>query len=167
MRFKFSSLGGFTLLEMLAAICIVLILVATVYPSLEQVTPRAEKVACINNLKNLHALFAATYAVEGWPQVPIGIPLGSIAEQKWWLDMTKKELGLSEKNWECPTLRRRFRSEKASDRPLIHYLPTPFSKQPNRANQWPQMPWFIEIGDAHGGGNLIIRQNGAVESAPR
>ena len=167
MSLKFSAQRGFTLLEMLAAICIVLILVATVYPSLEQVTPRAEKVACINNLKNLHALFAATYAVEGWPQVPSGIPLGSIAEQKWWLDMTKKELGLSEKNWECPTLSRRFRSEKASDRPLIHYLPTPFSKQPNRANQWPQMPWFIEISDAHGVGNLIIRQNGAVETAPR
>ena len=157
---------AFTLLEMMAAICIVLILVATIYPALEQVTPRAEKISCINNLKQLHTSFSATYAVEGWPQVPVGTPLGSIAEQKWWLDKTKKELGLSEKNWLCPTLHRRFRCEKEGERPIIHYLPTPFSKQPNRANQWPQMPWFIEIADAHGCGNLIIRQNGAVEPSP-
>jgi len=105
--------------------------------------------------------------VEGWPQIPSEIPLGSIEEQKWWLDKTKKELGLSEKNWECPTLRRRFRSVKESERPVIHYLPTPFSNLPNRANQWPQMPWFIEISDAHGGGTLMVRQNGNVEHASR
>jgi len=29
------------------------------------------------------------------------------------------------------------------------------------------MPWFIEIGDAHGQGNLLVRQNGTVEPAPR
>jgi prepilin-type N-terminal cleavage/methylation domain-containing protein len=164
---KFSATRGFTLLEMLAAICIVLILVATLYPALEQITPRAEKISCINNLKNLHTLFAATYSVDGWPQVPSGIALGSIEEQKWWLDKSKKELGLSEKNWECPTLRRRFRSVKESERPVIHYLPTPFSKQPNRANQWPQMPWFIEISDAHGNGNLLILQTGTVEQSQR
>jgi hypothetical protein len=152
---------------MMAAIFIVLILAATIYPTLEMVTPRAEKVACINNLKNLHTLFATTYALEGWPQVPSGIPLGSTTEQKWWLEKSKKELGLSEKNWECPTLRRRFRSEKESERPVIHYLPTTFSKQPNRANQWPLMPWFIEISDAHGGGNLVILQTGMVEHSPR
>ena len=164
---KFTIARGFTLLEMMAAIFIVLILAATIYPTLEMVTPRAEKVVCINNLKNLHTLFAATYALEGWPQVPSGISLGSTTEQKWWLEKSKKELGLSEKNWECPTLRRRFRSEKESERPVIHYLPTTFSKQPNRANQWPQMPWFIEISDAHGGGNLVVLQTGMVEHSPR
>ena len=163
---KFSTARAFTLLEMMAAICIVLILVATIYPALEQVTPRAEKVACINNLKNLHLLFAS-YALEGWPQVPNGTPIGSIAEQKWWLDKTKKDLGLREKDWQCPTLRRLFRSEPEATRPVIHYLPTPFSSQPNKANLWTQMPWFIEIGDGHGCGNLIVRQNGTVEPAPR
>jgi hypothetical protein len=28
------------------------------------------------------------------------------------------------------------------------------------------MPWFIEIGNAHGQGNLLVRQNGTVEPAP-
>jgi prepilin-type N-terminal cleavage/methylation domain-containing protein len=163
---KFSVARAFTLLEMMAAIGIVLILVATIYPAIEQVTPRAEKVACINNLKNLHLAFT-TYALEGWPQVPKGIPIGSLEEQKWWLEKTKKELGFSEKNWQCPTLHRLFRAEPIGNRPIIHYLPTPFSNQPNKANQWPQMPWFIEIGDGHGCGNLVVRQNGTVEPAPR
>lgn len=157
---------AFTLLEVLASITIILILVSTIYPALEKVTPNAEKVACISNLKNLHTVFS-NYALEGWPQVPTDIPIGSTAEQKWWLDKTKKDLGLSEKNWQCPTLRRLFRSASQANRPLIHYLPTTFSSQPNKANQWPQMPWFIEISDAHGCGNLIVRQNGNVEPAPR
>jgi hypothetical protein len=56
-----------------------------------------------------------------------------------------------------------------NDRPLIHYLPTPFSGEPNKANTagWEKMPWFIEIGNPHGGGNLLVRQNGTVEPAPR
>jgi prepilin-type N-terminal cleavage/methylation domain-containing protein len=157
---------AFTLLETLAAVSIVLILVATVYPVLENLSPRAEKVVCINNLRNLHMAFAA-YATEGWPQIPKGITLDSNEEQRWWLEFTKKNLGLSEKIWRCPTLTRLFRSSPEADSPLINYLPTPFSAQPGNANKNAQMPWFIEIGNAHGSGNLLVRQNGTVEPAPR
>lgn len=157
---------AFTLLEMLAAVSIVLILVAIVYPALEKLSPRAEKVVCMNNLRNLHAAFAG-YAAEGWPQIPKGIALGSNEEQRWWLEFTKKNLGLSEKTWRCPTITRLFKSSSEADRPLIHYLPTPFSAQPNKANKNAQMPWFIEIGNAHGDGNLLVRQNGTIEPAPQ
>ena len=63
---------AFTLLEMLAAVSIVLILVATIYPVLEKISPRAEMVVCINNLRNLRTAFSS-YAIEGWPQIPKGI----------------------------------------------------------------------------------------------
>jgi type II secretory pathway pseudopilin PulG len=155
-----------TLLEMLAAISIVLILGAMIYPAIQSISPRAERVVCENNLRNLRTVFAG-YAVEGWPQVPESIPIGSISEQQWWLDKTKKDLGLAQKNWQCPTLLRMFRKLPDKQRPLIHYLPTPFSEEPNKANTWPQMPWFIEIGDAHGCGVLLVRQNGTVEPAPK
>ena len=160
------AVRAFTLLEMLAAVSIVLILVAIVYPVLEKLSPRAEKVVCMSNLRNLHATFAG-YAAEGWPQIPKGIALGSNEEQRWWLEFTKKDLGLQEKTWRCPTITRLFKSSKESDRPLIHYLPTPFSAQPGKANKNSQMPWFIEIGNAHGSGNLLVRQTGTVEPAPR
>jgi prepilin-type N-terminal cleavage/methylation domain-containing protein len=157
---------AFTLLETLAVVAILGVLVALCFPALEKIWPAAERVVCINNLKNLRAAFGG-YAAEGWPQIPSGIPLGSLAEQRWWLEKTEKELGLSKSAWQCPTIRRQFASAPEKDRPLIHYLPTPFSKEPNRANKSTQMPWFIEIGDAHGQGNLMVRQNGTVEPASK
>ena len=48
---------AFTLLEMLAAVSIVLILVAMIYPAVEKITPKAEMVVCMNNLRNLRAAF--------------------------------------------------------------------------------------------------------------
>jgi hypothetical protein len=151
---------------MLAAISIVLILGTMIYPTLALISPRAEMLVCMNNLRNLHVAFSG-YAAEGWPQIPQGIALGSKEEQEWWIQKSEKELGLPKKTWECPTLRRLFRNEKENERPLIHYFPTPFSKEPNRANKSSQMPWFIEIGDAHGRGNLLVRQNGTVEPSPK
>jgi prepilin-type N-terminal cleavage/methylation domain-containing protein len=157
---------AFTLLEMLAAISIVLILVAMIYPVLEKISPKAEMVVCIGNLRNLRSAFSG-YSTEGWPQIPQGIALGSNDEQRWWIDFTKKSLGLPEKTWRCPTITRLFRSTPEADQPLIHYLPTPFSVQPGQANKNAQMPWFIEIANAHGSGNLLVRQNGTVEPAPQ
>jgi len=146
------------------AILSVLALLAV--PIYENLRPRFERIVCMNNLKNLRIAFG-DYAIGGWPQVPEGVQLGSLEEQRWWLEKTGKELGLPEKAWQCPTIRRMFAREPEKDRPLLHYLPTPFSAEPNKANQWPEMPWFIEIGDAHGQGNLLVRQNGTVEPAPR
>jgi prepilin-type N-terminal cleavage/methylation domain-containing protein len=157
---------AFTLLELLAVVAILAILASLVFPLYETIRPRVERVVCINNLKNLRVAFG-DYAISGWPQVPEGVELGSMEEQRWWLERTQKELGLSEKSWQCPTIRRMFAKEPEKDRPVLHYLPTPFSAEPNKANSWPEMPWFIEIGDAHGQGNLLVRQNGTIEPASK
>ena len=157
---------GFTVLELLAVLGILSVLAVLTFPLFETIRPRVERVACMNNLKNLRVAFT-DYAIGGWPQIPEGIELGSLEEQRWWLEKTQKDLGLTEKSWQCPTIRRLFSKEPENERPLIHYLPTPFSAEPNRANKNPMMPWFIEIGDAHGQGNLLVRQNGTVEPAPR
>ena len=159
---NFNSPRAFTLLEMLAAVSIVLILVTMIYPTIEKIGPRAETIVCINNLKNLYVTFS-NYAIEGWPQLPKNITLGSNEEHQWWLERTKSDL--PQKTWQCPTLTRLFKSSPQKERPFIHYLPTPFSARPNQANQFPNMPWFIEIANAHGNGNLLIRQNGNVEPA--
>jgi prepilin-type N-terminal cleavage/methylation domain-containing protein len=157
---------AFTILELLSVLAILSVLALLAVPIYENLRPRFERIVCMNNLKNLRIAFG-DYAIGGWPQVPEGVQLGSLEEQRWWLEKTGKELGLPEKAWQCPTIRRMFAREPEKDRPLLHYLPTPFSAEPNKANQWPEMPWFIEIGDAHGQGNLLVRQNGTVEPAPR
>jgi prepilin-type N-terminal cleavage/methylation domain-containing protein len=157
---------AFTLLEILAVVAILGVLVVLSFPAIEKIRPAAERVVCMNNLRNLRAAFSG-YASEGWPQIPQEIKMGSLAEQRWWLEKTEKDLGLSKSVWQCPTIRRQFAGAPEKDRPLIHYLPTPFSREPHRANKSPQMPWFIEIGDAHGQGNLLVRQNGTVEPASK
>lgn len=159
-----NRLRAFTLLELLAVVGILAALAALSVPMFETIRPRVERVVCINNLKNLRIAFG-DYAVTGWPQVPEKMRLGSREEQRWWLEKTQKDLGLGRRAWECPTIRRMFAKEPENQRPLIHYLPTPFSGEPGKANQSSVMPWFIEIGDAHGEGNLLIRQNGTVEPA--
>ncbi len=92
---------AFTLLETLAVVAILGVLVALSFPALEKIRPAAERVVCMNNLRNLRAAFGG-YASEGWPQIPSGIALGSMAEQRWWLEKTEKELGLSKSAWQCP-----------------------------------------------------------------
>ena len=165
-RVRRGSFTGFTLLELLATVGILAVLIALSVPLYETILPRVERMICVNNLKNLRVAFS-DYAISGWPQVPDGVKMGSLQEQRWWLEKTEKDLGLSEKTWHCPTIRRMFAREPEKDRPLIHYMPTPFSAEPNKANTpgWEQMPWFIEIGNAHGQGNLLVRQNGTVEPA--
>lgn len=156
--------AAFTLLEMLAAVMVVVILTALAFPAYQRVLPAAERAVCIGNLRNLHVAFA-TYATEGWPQIPTEIPLGSREEERWWLEKSEKDLKLSKKTWICPTIARDARSMPEADRPLIHYLPTPFSGESNQAYRSQQMPWFIEIANAHGQGNLMVRANGTVEPA--
>lgn len=156
--------GAFTLVELLAVVAILAILAALFFPAAQYVMPRVDRAICMSKLRSLQANFSS-YATEGWPQLPPGVPLGSMAEQKWWVEKTREDFGLSLKDWQCPTIARGMKALPERDRPLIHYLPTPFSGEPNRANKNLRMPWFIEIGNAHGEGNLLIRGNGAIEAA--
>ena len=156
--------SGITLLEILTAIAIAACLGAVLLSATQSMLPRAEVAECMGKIKALRIAFS-DYAERGWPQLPPDVPLGSLKEQEWWLEKTKTELKLTENDWQCPTLSRMLKKLPDRQRPRIHYLPTPFSKEPNKANTWPDMPWFIEIGNAHGGGNFLVRQNGEVEQA--
>lgn len=155
--------AGYTLIEVLAVVAILGILATLMFPMAQQMMPRVERVICMSRLKNLHTIFT-TYSTEGWPQLPAGVALGSMAEQKWWLEKTREDHGFAVKDWQCPTIANGMKTLPERERPLIHYLPTPFSGEPNRANKNPRMPWLIEIGNAHGEGNLMVRQDGAIEA---
>ena len=157
---------GFSLLEILAVVSIISVLSSMIFPAIHKLMPALERAECISNLKNLRAGFGV-YATDGWPQIPAGIPLDSVEEQRWWLEKTEKDLGFGKKSWQCPTIRRQLAQVPDKERPLIHYLPTPFPDGPDRANKWSQMPWFIEITNAHGQGNLLVRQNGTVEPSSK
>ena len=158
---------GISLLEVLVVISLILILVGLLVPNFESIRVRAEGVVCTSRLRNLWGVFSSNLQ-DGlvWPQVPQGIQIGSIQEQQWWLDYSSNSMGMTAKDWSCPTIKRSARTTNSSDQAcLISYLPTLFDSKPNTPFKWPAMPWFTEIGNAHGNGNLLIRTDGAVVSS--
>lgn len=161
---RHERIRAFTLTELLVVIGILGILITLFIPSIGTVMPRVDEVVCISRLRGLWLKFApCATEPEGWPQVPKDIKLGSREEEQWWMNYASNELGVPEKLWHCPAIDRAYAKSKKTDViPLIHYLPTLFDARPGTPNKWPSMPWFSEIGNVHGKGNLVIRSDGTV-----
>jgi hypothetical protein len=154
--------GGFTITEVVAVIGILVVLVAISAPSFHKVLAKADEVVCMSHLRSLWLAFAPCATGDAsWPQVPKEIKIGSRQEQEWWVETAKSSLDVNPKLWICPTVARSFRS-KPTDAPIIDYMPTLFDARPGTPNRWPSMPWFTEIGNVHGQGNLAVRSDGAI-----
>jgi prepilin-type N-terminal cleavage/methylation domain-containing protein len=161
-----SKRGAFTLTEIVVVVGILGILITLLVPAAQRVIPQAQKVVCMSHLRTLWLAFSpcATDS-EGWPQVPKGIKIGTTQEQQWWLDYSTNHLGLTAKDWHCPVIERASRnSSSSSGVPVIHYLPTLFDARRGTPNRWPSMPWFSELGDVHGQGNLTVRADGSIQA---
>ena len=156
---------GFTLLELLIVIALIGILTTLYAPQLGTVRERAEKVVCMGHLRSLHvALGAYLSDNETWPQCPEN--LEGAAEEQFWFDALK-EYGVTQKDWQCPTLSRQLginSGADTSDAPKMHYMPANFDDNPMTPRRWPGMPWLVEIADIHHGGALMIRADGAVQT---
>ena len=159
-----SSIRAFTFVELLAVMGILAVLIALVFTTTSSLIQRAEKPACMANLKNLHMALSA-YLVDNqkWPQVPNGIDLNSPEECSWWRT-TLAPYGMVDKSWICPTLRRTA-IEKNMEAALQenHYVPSLFDEFPATPYRWPNMPWAMEIGNNHGTGILIIMMDGSIK----
>ena len=155
--------SAFTLTETVVVVGILAILISLLAPSAEQVLPRARAVICMSHLRTLWLAFSPCATdPSGWPQVPKEIKIGSPQEQQWWLDYSTSNLGLTPKDWHCPSIERSARASSNAVPPVIHYLPTLFDARPGTPNRWSSMPWFTELGNVHGAGNLMIRADGAI-----
>jgi prepilin-type N-terminal cleavage/methylation domain-containing protein len=158
--------GAFTLLEVIVVVCILGVLAVLVFPGLGGAYSQAEKVVCMARLKRLHdAMILKLNDGTGWPQLPSGVTLGSPAEQQWWLEYGSNNLGLTRKDWQCPTYARlglRDTNVSSAQPHLITYLPTIFDSNPRTPFLMPTMPWFAESGNFHGTGVLCVRADGSV-----
>lgn len=161
---NFERSRAFTLTELLVVVGILGILMALVFPTAQRVIPKAQEVVCMSHLRALWLAFSPCATDPGgWPQVPKQIRIGSPQEQQWWLDYSTNNLGLRAKDWHCPTIDRAARNASSNeDVPVIHYLPTLFDAKSGTANRWAFMPWFSELGNVHGKGNLTVRADGSI-----
>lgn len=156
------SCAAFTLIELLTVICIIAILATLTFPTLQQLRDRSEGILCTGHLQSLHVSFCAYIQDQGhWPQVSTGLDKDASAEQ--WISELKN-YGAPKEVWRCPTFERRYAVDpkQFSDNPRIHYIPTQFDANRMTPFKWPTMPWLIEMGDFHGGGNLIIFPDGSI-----
>lgn len=158
------SSRAFTFIELLAVIGILAILATLFFTATKASIERAEKPACMANLKNLHMALTTYLSDNGkWPQIPKEVALDSPEESAWWRT-TLAPYGMTEKSWTCPTLRRTAR-EKNMEEALKenHYVPSLFDEYPSTPYRWPKMPWAMEVGNNHGCGILIVMMDGSVQ----
>jgi prepilin-type N-terminal cleavage/methylation domain-containing protein len=157
---------GFTLLELTIVIAIVAILAILSFPIVSNLRARAQRVQCVANLKNL-AVGANLYLQQNndvWPQIRTpapGEPTEDFANA--WI-AALEPFGVPRKTWICPTMQAALQNPDYStpDVARIDYIATPFDDKPGTSHEWPRQPWFIETGDVHGKGNLIIFTDGTV-----
>ena len=151
---------AFTIVEVLAAVLIVIILAALLVPNYSYFLAKAQEAVCVSRLRNIHtglALYLDDHE-QVWPQGPQPETQGWAA---FWVQ-TLQPYKVTQKYWECPTIRKIFR-ERGEKSFTLHYVPTLFPATPKIAYRWPTQPWLIEMADAHGQGPLICFPDGSIK----
>jgi type II secretory pathway pseudopilin PulG len=156
---------GFTILEIFTCIVVILILATLLVPAYDQVRVRLEKAACANNLRQLYVAGSAYVQEYGhWPQVnPILMRSTTHAYDEAWIE-DFIPYGVGRASWICPTIERDLGgpdyTQPANYR--ADYIAMPFDSNRLTPFKWTTAPWFVERGNVHGNGNLVIQSNGAV-----
>jgi type II secretory pathway pseudopilin PulG len=152
-------------MELMTVMVLVSILIVLTFPAFSYMRDRAERVKCVNNLHNLYAAGSAYVTdTNSWPQIVI-TDLEDPAYAQSWIDAFTP-YQISRVNWICASIQRALGDPPYEDsaHARVDYIGSPFDNTPRAAMQWPEHPWFIERGNMHGEGNLIIFTNGAVKT---
>lgn len=149
------------MLELLAVITIIGILAVLVFPAIGTVQKRVEMVRCTGQMRSIHTSLAAYLAEHGnvWPQP--NVQIASPAEDKFWVSTLEPYGAGDPKGWLCPTTMRML-EEDGREAKSLHYLPALFDEKPGTAFKWSNMPWLIEVADAHEKGNLASFPDGSI-----
>jgi prepilin-type N-terminal cleavage/methylation domain-containing protein len=146
--------AGFTILELLLVVSIIVILAALMFPAYNFFKRKAEDAVCMGNLRTLHAGFSSYLQDHQfvWPQNPflqMADDEGSDSDEaKWWFEQLKG-YGPTRETWVCPSERGHWAEVNDPDHFDSTYVPSSFDSTPNIAYRWPRQPWAIERGGFH------------------
>jgi len=155
-----SGSGGFTLIEILAAISIVAVLVALGIAAWQPLIARAESASCLSRMRSLHTSLAAYVQDVGhWPQEPETDSADIDAD--WWIN-EMKPYGATEEVWLCPTIKRAQLAIPEKNRWKIHYTPAMFGPLPSDPYKFSMQPWLVEIAGLHGHGQNVCFPDGSI-----
>jgi prepilin-type N-terminal cleavage/methylation domain-containing protein len=162
-RNTFVAERAFTLLELMTVVLVLGILGVISLPVYQQVEVRAARSKCIENLRGLHVA-TNLYIQEhhSWPQIKNdGVSRQELAT-KWIARL--QPYGLDQINWICPTMQEVMGNPDLSNpnNVRIDYTATPFDANPQTPFHWAKQPWFVENGNMHGNGNLIVFPDGHI-----
>lgn len=144
---------------------VVIILAGLLLIGISHFRARAERIRCVTNLRNLY-IAADLYVQQNgsWPQIARN-PSSDGAQEyaRQWVEALAP-FGAQPQTWICPTIEGLLHNPDylQPDNVRIDYIPMPFDDKPGTPHLWPQAPWFVEAGDVHGHGNLIIFTDGNV-----
>lgn len=157
--------AGFTLLELIVVAAVIAVLGSLIYVGVANLRERAQRAQCSANLRAL-AVAANNFIQQNgaWPQIPAAGPdESSEAYATAWI-AALEPFGAPRKTWICPTIQGKLGNPDylAAGNERVDYIATPFDDKPTTPHEWPRQPWFIETGDVHGYGNLMIFPDGSV-----
>lgn len=156
---------GMTLMEVMTVLVIIAILAILLLPLVGHMRQRAEVTGCTANLKGLYVA-TSTYVTDAgrWPQVDRKL-VGKPEYAQVWYELLKN-YGIGQLNWVCPSAQRMLNNPDLSkpDNARVDYHATPFDDQPQTPYKWSGQPWFLEAGNFHGEGPLMIFASGTVRN---
>lgn len=154
---------GFTLLEIMTVLVIILILAVLLAPMLGKVQENARRAVCVARLKGLYVATTGFLGTnEGkWPRIEPKMS-DDVYFAKQWYDVLS-HYGLGWDDLVCPSVQRKLGNPRVTN-PEFHrmdYVSTFFDNRPGTPTKWPNMPWFLERQDMHGG-QLVVLASGTV-----
>lgn len=156
--------SAFTLLELLVVFVIIGILVTLSFPLVAGMRARAQRVQCMANLRSLYTAAELFIQQNGsWPQIRVGEDESEHDYANAWITALKP-FGPAQQTWICPTIQNLLGNPDLTkpENIRLDYVATTFDDKPTTPHQWPRQPWFAEVGDVHGNGNLIIFTDGSI-----
>lgn len=156
---------AFTLLELVVVLVIIGLLITLSLPVISGVRARGQRAQCTANLRSLYVATESFIQQNGsWPQIRISdSDSGEEDYANAWI-AALKPFGPTQKTWICPTIQQRLENPDYT-RPgnaRVDYYAMSFNDKPMTPHQWPRQPWFVEVGDVHGNGNLMVFTDGSI-----